>query len=221
MRSRPELADRELFGIVTNSRQQLFQKYLPPFKERPKYDFQHSVNVVHIGIDPSGGGAGSAYAIVSLCHEEDRVVILGLDTSTSYLDNEVLDMLTDHVMGLRNHPACSEALFIMYIEANMSFLAVSRLKTFFSNRNFGPVQIASRDPKNQGRDGVWTSHSGSFSFFAGVATLLLLNSICKLTQGVFAVALLFANENRKRSDGAGHGNGAGQRQDSFRPRIRV
>lgn len=49
-----------------------------------------------------------------------------------------------------------EALFIVYIEANMSFIEANRLKGVFSQEKYGLVHVMSRDPKKEGRDGVWT-----------------------------------------------------------------
>ena len=118
--------------------------------------FLKSVNVIHIGIDPAGGGKSSDYTIASIAMEEDEVVILGLDGSSSYLHNDVMLMLYDHIMGLRALPQYSQAVLVFYIEANMSWLAVNHLQNYFNQSQFGRVQIVSRDPKNLGRAGVWT-----------------------------------------------------------------
>lgn len=156
MANRPDQANRELLGMVTSSRQYLFKKFTAQLFERNPYIFEHTANVVHIGIDPSGGGTSSDYAIVSLAHEEQQWVITGIDHSSSFHHNEVMQMLADHVLGLRQLSQYKDALFVFYIEANMSFLSVSHLCNFFNQPQFGLVKIVSRDPKNMGRPGVWT-----------------------------------------------------------------
>jgi len=40
--SRPEQANRELFGVITSSREYLFKKYVPSLHARSLYVFQHS-----------------------------------------------------------------------------------------------------------------------------------------------------------------------------------
>ncbi len=135
----------------------LFKRYTAGLFERDPHIFQHSVNVVHCAIDPSGGGSSSEYAIVSIAHEENQWAIVGIDCSNSFHHNEIIEMLSDHVLGLRALPLYEDALFVFYIEANLSFIAVDQLKNFFSQPQFGNVYIVSRDPKNLGRPGVWTS----------------------------------------------------------------
>ena len=50
----PELANRELNGMMSSKTRFLFQDYLVDFKALPRYEFHNPVPVFHTSIDPSG-----------------------------------------------------------------------------------------------------------------------------------------------------------------------
>ena len=155
--SMPELNARENLGQVVSSREYMCKPFMKAFRERPSYRLAHDATVVHIGIDPSGGGTSSDYAICSTVHDNGNYVIVGVETSSSHHQNDILDMLDNHLLALRRIPQYASAVFWFYIEANMSFLTVDDLRNhFLSHPEFGQLRVAREDGKAQGKWGVWT-----------------------------------------------------------------
>jgi hypothetical protein len=72
---RPELALREIGGLVKTDRQFIFSKYIKQLHEQPRHNFQYSPQVIHTVIDPSGGGKGSDWGIISGCIENGKRVV--------------------------------------------------------------------------------------------------------------------------------------------------
>jgi hypothetical protein len=76
MASDPVTHARENMGIVIDSNTYVFSKALvEAFACRQRVTFDATVNQVHIAIDPSGGGAASDYAIVSLVYHLGKHVV--------------------------------------------------------------------------------------------------------------------------------------------------
>lgn len=71
-----EAMKREAEGLVVSSRVYLFgKKDVDALMKRPPYVFQYDVQLVEIGIDPSGGGAGSDFVIVAKVVENGQDVV--------------------------------------------------------------------------------------------------------------------------------------------------
>ncbi len=67
---------RENRGVVISSRRYAFQsEWIKAFRERPRHPFTAPVKVLHMAIDPSGGGSMSDYAIVTCAREQGRVIV--------------------------------------------------------------------------------------------------------------------------------------------------
>lgn len=98
---------------------------------------------------PSGGGQSSDFSIMSIAHEDGENVIIGMDASSSFHHNEVMEMLEQHVLRIRNDQRYEDALIVIFIEANMSFLTSSYLGEYFKNKRFGPTYCPSFDPANK------------------------------------------------------------------------
>lgn len=64
-------------GIVITTKRFLFDAPLVKrFQENPSYTFQHdTVDVLHVGIDPSGGGKGSDYTICTVACEAGKRIV--------------------------------------------------------------------------------------------------------------------------------------------------
>lgn len=160
MKNMPELNARENLGQVISTKQFMIQSmWLQKLGEMERHQFRGSgPGVIHIGIDPSGGGQASDYAIASVAYDNAKYVILGSDASGSHRWNDVLMMLDEHIMKLRTMPEYRDAVLWIYIEANMSFISADELGRHFEDNQhqFGRVVVARHDPKNLGRTGVWT-----------------------------------------------------------------
>jgi hypothetical protein len=71
-----EAMQREAMGLVVSNRVYIYgKKDLDAFVKREPYVFQYEVQLIEIGIDPSGGGSGSDYTIVSKCMENGHDIV--------------------------------------------------------------------------------------------------------------------------------------------------
>lgn len=67
---------QEMLGVIAGSSVYCFvQSWVSAFARRPRWFFKHPVQVLHVGIDPSGGGSGSEFSILSLAHEGPYTVV--------------------------------------------------------------------------------------------------------------------------------------------------
>ena len=67
---------REAEGMVVSDRVYLFgKKDMNEFEKRELYNFEYDVQLIEIGIDPSGGGTQSDYTIVSKCVENGKDIV--------------------------------------------------------------------------------------------------------------------------------------------------
>jgi len=72
---------RELHGKISSSRDLVFKKpWINQFITRPPHIFQYNPQVIHVAIDPSGGGEGSDYVIGSMAFENSKKVVIYLFT---------------------------------------------------------------------------------------------------------------------------------------------
>lgn len=166
-------ARRELAGVISNeNRHYLFKEYVPALKSREPYDLQYNLDIVYIGIDPSGGGASSDYAISSIAFENDRWILLGIDRSSGADHNLIWQMLTNHVMKLREHSKTKQALFLFFIESNMSYIESNRLRELFETPRFQPTYVESRDKSKQMRAGIITSEESKIAMASDLKQVL-------------------------------------------------
>ena len=71
-----EAMKREAEGLIVSNRVYLFGKRdMIAWSERVPYLFHYDVQIIEIGIDPSGGGSMSDYSIVSKCIEDGEDVV--------------------------------------------------------------------------------------------------------------------------------------------------
>lgn len=67
---------QEMLGVIAGNSVYCFvQSWINAFTRRPRWFFKHPVQVIHVGIDPSGGGSGSEFSILSLAHEGPYSVV--------------------------------------------------------------------------------------------------------------------------------------------------
>lgn len=78
MKTQKTLAMREIGGEVITDRQFIFRKHIQDLHTSPRHNFTYAPQVIHCVIDPSGGGKGSDWAIMSGCIDNGmRVVSAG------------------------------------------------------------------------------------------------------------------------------------------------
>jgi hypothetical protein len=166
-------ARRELSGIVGNTnRQYLFRDHLKLFKMLPEYTLQYPLDVLYVGVDPSGGGAASDYAICTMAHENDNWLLMGMDRTSGAEHHVIWNMLEQHLMKLRREPRTANALFMIFIESNMSYVESNRIAELFSQPRFAPVHIESRDKSKQMRAGVITTQESKILMAADLAKVM-------------------------------------------------
>jgi hypothetical protein len=71
-----EAMKREAEGLIVSSFVRLLgKKNIDALEARPPHQFRFDVQLVEIGIDPSGGGSQSDYSIVSKCIEDGKQIV--------------------------------------------------------------------------------------------------------------------------------------------------
>jgi hypothetical protein len=68
---------RENQGIIISDKNYVFNaRWVMAFLTRPRHTFAYNVRLVHLFIDPGGGGALSDYAMLGITYDNGRTVVL-------------------------------------------------------------------------------------------------------------------------------------------------
>ncbi len=113
------------------------------------------------------------YAILALTIQFNKVIVLGGDCSASVKQDDIDAMIDNFVMNLRQDRRYEGALFVIFIEANMSWITTHETASMLKHPRYGRTHIVSKDPSNKGRPGIWTgeiSHNKIANFNTTVAT---------------------------------------------------
>jgi hypothetical protein len=148
----------------------------------------YSCNVSHHGvlfvvIDPSGGGAKSDYAVMTLYYHRGHAVIVGLDTYAGSDEKCVTNMLRNHHAGLRKQPRFANSVMVLLPEGNLNWFTPARIYDQFeawevigNSRRPNVVLYAYNQHKKPigGRlkDGTFTDHAMKETSTHMVRTLL-------------------------------------------------
>lgn len=73
------------------------------------------------------GGDLSNYAMASIVRHHGFSHIVGLDHTPSADSEEINSMVYQHLRKLRSRPEFQHCLFVVFIEANMSFVETDRI----------------------------------------------------------------------------------------------
>jgi hypothetical protein len=167
--------NRELHGVVGSQKQFLFRKYITKMTELAPYRWKTNPTVLHLAVDPSGGGA-SDYAYSLLGYEEGYNVIIGFCGLATVDPNDALGMFRSLFVQLRRSPRYQSALVVIYVESNHGpFDAKSLMGYVDDNRSiFGPVEFQNREEKKEVLPGVITTHNHK-EMFANLARHELAN----------------------------------------------
>jgi hypothetical protein len=170
--SDPELCARETRGLVMSTKLFVLDRiWIKKFMEREPYALKENAQVLHMGIDPSGGGSGSDYAVCTLGIESGKFYIAGMDISDSHKHDVIVKMLQNHVLMLRAIPQYHKADIFLYIEANMSFISADEVCEMYirNDEKFGPVIPVSDRKEGDGRYGVWSGQYEKEAYARGLA----------------------------------------------------
>lgn len=160
MKSNPERMRRELHGMVGSKKKFLFKNYTSKFRELTPYRWRERPKVLHLAIDPSGGG-GSDWSYTLVGHEDPYDVIVssyGIETQDM---NDIFNLFIALFTMLRASPIYRDALVWVYPEANSGYFNCTQLRDLFMNRPqiFGRVEFQMYEPyKNEMVPGVFTHH---------------------------------------------------------------
>jgi len=67
---------QEMLGMISSDNVYCFvHSWINAFVRRQRWFFSHPVQVIHVGIDPSGGGEGSEFAIMSISFDGPYAVV--------------------------------------------------------------------------------------------------------------------------------------------------
>lgn len=147
---------QELRGISMASQSYVLRGLLKSFQEQHKRDgpyvFKKNVEVIHSFIDPSGGGNGSEFAVVSMVREDSAYVIAGMSSWYNNCSENsmvgVTRMLNQHYDGLFRMPVYSNAKVYLYFESNMSNISATYWTDYIEKRwpsKFHFVRAVKRD----------------------------------------------------------------------------
>lgn len=71
-----KFASREMDGQVAGRGTLMFKSmWLQAFVQRPRWMAPHKIQVLHMAVDPCGGGAASDWAICTLAFEDCKTIV--------------------------------------------------------------------------------------------------------------------------------------------------
>lgn len=77
MKDQIDLFNRETGGIPSGGNNYMYdKKWLKEFENRKRYIFKNPVEILYLGIDPSGGGSSSDYTILTMAAEEGQTIVI-------------------------------------------------------------------------------------------------------------------------------------------------
>lgn len=84
-RGQAELGTQEMSGTMISPLTFIVRAtYIRQLQERPHYIFNHAPSVIHVAIDPHGGGKTSRTCIMFLANENGRIVVRACNTMNAY-----------------------------------------------------------------------------------------------------------------------------------------
>ena len=85
---------------------------------RTPYELTSTPNYIFMALDPNGGGT-SQMALVSIVFEQEKLIVVGLDTAPTDKHEQIAQLLQQHVRALRGQPNLSSAYIIFIPENNL------------------------------------------------------------------------------------------------------
>lgn len=177
------LSARENLGVLAYNAQNVFSLHtVNMFAQSPRLSLKLEAGVVFCGMDPAGGGSASAFSLVSFCYENGHAIIVGIDQSTSYHSDDVASMVHQHFTNLRNHPKLRNSIYVVFIEANMSYLDADRIANELERKKqYRPIVIPSYDTTQKRRKGVWTDNPAKIAYADALSRALTSQQLaCEL-----------------------------------------
>jgi hypothetical protein len=116
---RKDLLARESMGQITNDAASVFsQKMVDKMFNKVPWVLKNKARFIFLGVDPNGGGS-SELAIVTLCMEQNNIIICGAETHAAKNHDMIQMLLIQHVRALRGHPDLRDAWIINFFESNL------------------------------------------------------------------------------------------------------
>ena len=170
---------QENMGMHISSMHRYFKATLVErvFESEP-VAFCRPPRTVYIGIDPSGGGnsnyaiASTARGCVDVSSPAHETVIVGLDHTDSADPDTIDNMIVQHIYTLRKHPTYRDALFVVFVEANMSNVQANRVRKLVSMSELGPIIVPGYNSKGEECPGVYTTSTNKEAYIFALLNLL-------------------------------------------------
>ena len=119
------------------------------FATKPWHRWTNPPDYLYVGIDPSGGGKQSDYAMATLGYCAGTVVLVSMDHVPSADSRLVEEEIYTHIKRLRQHPRYRNSVIRVYVEANLSYLEADRVYRVLNRPELAPVEFESRDTSKQ------------------------------------------------------------------------
>lgn len=124
---------RELQGMIIGSSVFCFNEYSRAMFDAQPYRFENKPPVLHLGIDPSGGGEGSDYSYVLTANENGVDVIIAYQAIGTHKTDQIYDMFNALFGRIRKSKLYCDALVKVHCEANMSWMVPYDMQQMMKN----------------------------------------------------------------------------------------
>lgn len=72
---------RETHGVIIGADIYVYRLYIHAFRSMKPYSYKDKIQVVHVGLDPAAGGAGSDWGLTATCYENAKYVVSCITSS--------------------------------------------------------------------------------------------------------------------------------------------
>lgn len=176
---------QELYGISVSSHSYILREYLTEFRARHEHEgnyvFKENVDVLHTYCDPSGGGNGSEFAMVTLARVRDQYVIVGASSwHNDFSGNShiaVNRMVTDHYNNIFALPQYRDAKVWLYYEAQSDGVHADQYGAYCRDKWPGKFQVYHGVQKNPNQVGVSVSEATKMAWTDALMEVMVGQSL--------------------------------------------
>ena len=180
---------REMQGMVFRSKNLVFNKAQVARALADANRIEHGrATHVFVSVDPSAGGNGSDTAICSVIVVRGVHVIVGIDACAGADQAQMTGYILNHVAALRRRDEFKNALFTVFIEANLSIALSNSYADALQAKQFQPVFVPTErklgvTDKRKNRYGVFTTAENK-EFYVCTLSFHLHNNTLALAKNI-------------------------------------
>jgi hypothetical protein len=138
---------QELYGVSMSSHNYILREFMDEFRRRHDVDgpyvFKDPVQILHSYVDPSGGGDGSDFAVVTMARVRDQYIIVAMsrwhNDQTSHSHIAVNRMLKQHYQRIFDNPLYRNAKVWLYWEIQMGHIQADQYTAFIKGLHPGKI----------------------------------------------------------------------------------